>query len=102
MVIPRLFTRGTQRVFEYIWENPGCMQADMVRDLWPRRWDGHIYTRNLVSVHLNKIRRGLRHTEYRVLGQPAPRTGKQRRPALQYKIIYAPRKIIEEPAHGTV
>ncbi len=83
---PFLFSLTRQRIFSYIWDNPGCSTQDIGMAIYNTPDPGG----NIIAVHLAQIRRTLSLTEFRMARQ---QIGNSRR--YTYKIVYRP----TEPRH---
>jgi DNA-binding winged helix-turn-helix (wHTH) protein len=88
---PQLFTLAAQRIFQFIWENPGSTVNEIISGLYAPRIIGKTQT---VRVHIYRIRRVLADTEYQLL----PYATNIKRP-FHYKIIRRP--IAEQTIEGT-
>jgi hypothetical protein len=59
--IPQYFSPAQQRVFEFIWRNPGCTIKDIQMGVYGRELSS-----NVVGIHLTRIRQGLVGSGYRM------------------------------------
>jgi hypothetical protein len=59
--IPQYFSPAQQRVFEFIWKNPGCTIKDMMIGVYGRE-----LITNVLGIHMMRIRKGLAGTGYRM------------------------------------
>lgn len=83
---PVIFSSLKQRIFTYIWDNPGCTQKEIERAVYNRK---PINT-NTMSVHLSKIRTRLLFTAYQLISVPVAQSGLTGR-VVGYKITYKPK-----------
>lgn len=95
---PILFTRIKQRVFAYIWDNPGCTADDIQNDVLKRR------TKSNVSIHLGHIRKCLEGTPYRMVRIIMGGDRRMGKPPYHYKIVHHRGGVqnIKGPENGTV
>lgn len=63
---PIIFTAAIQRVFNYVWDNPGCSTQEISDYIQAVPGNNH------VQVHLTAVRRGLAGTDYRLKATPHP------------------------------
>lgn len=61
LTIPQWFGPARQRIFEFIWNNPGCDVKRIKTEVYGRK-----VRTNAVSVHIANIRDALMPTEYRL------------------------------------
>lgn len=59
---PVLFALCPQRIFNYIWDNPGCTKLDLEKAIYGRE-----LLSNVVFVHISKMRNRLHDTDYRIV-----------------------------------
>jgi hypothetical protein len=78
VIPPVIFSRQRQRIFTYIWDNPGCTTKELIEVFYPRNLRG----KETMGVHMSMIRTGLEITKYELVGVKIPK-----RRLLRYKII---------------
>lgn len=59
---PIFFSLTTQRIFDFIWNNPNCSKLEIEQAIY-----GKVLVSNVVNVHISKIRNRLRDTTYRLI-----------------------------------
>jgi predicted transcriptional regulator len=76
--IPQYFGAMRQKIFEYVWKNPGHTAREITKAIY-----GDVQT-TVVSVHLTQIKKDLEGTPYRLGGTLDP--FHSHRPPCKYRI----------------
>lgn len=84
---PVIFAAMKQRIFTYIWDNPGSTQEQIMMAVYGHR---RPISSNAMSVHISKIRKALTKTAYQMITIPVRREGFHGR-VVGYKITYKPK-----------